>query len=77
MIAIGGTGRGADTVIVLKTAFSCDLFARDMEEEKKGDQEDPTRLVGLLCHLQLPGLHPALLRRCLGHRGGAFHESAP
>jgi hypothetical protein len=32
VIAVGGTGRGADVAIVLKTAFSCDIFARDPEK---------------------------------------------
>jgi hypothetical protein len=32
VIAVGGTGRGADVAIVLKTAFSCDIFAREPEK---------------------------------------------
>jgi len=30
--AVGGTERGADMAIVLKTAFSCDLFAKDPDK---------------------------------------------
>ena len=32
VIAVGGTASGADTAIVLKTAFSCDIFAREPEK---------------------------------------------
>jgi hypothetical protein len=32
IISVGGTGGGADTAIVLKAAFSCDIFPKDPEK---------------------------------------------
>lgn len=32
IIAVRGTGGGADTAIVMKAAFSCDIFAKEPEK---------------------------------------------
>ncbi|MFQ6033784.1 MAG: hypothetical protein ACE5KR_02855, partial [Candidatus Bipolaricaulia bacterium] len=32
IIAVGGTGRGADVAIVMKAAFSSDIFAKEPEK---------------------------------------------